>query len=442
MRGGTAFLDEIDRCRLDIHRFSRSIMRFEPTQQQSDLFDIIQIETWAPIQNRLKGAFVASGQGCGKTSAACVIAAWRLIQARGSKVVVTAPTMRQVRDIWMGEFSIRVNEGHPDLRKFIKVTTTNATVAGDNTWKLLTMTSTRPENVQGQHRQRMTIMVDEASGIERPIWQTLKGTLTEEDNILVATGNPNERDTEFFDAFYKDVHLYHTLNWSSEDSPNVDRSSIEKMEKEYGRDSDIFRVRVLGLFPREKAQAVIRYEDLLYACRKKDFNGSFRTPTSFEANNKRPARQFGIDLARFGGDESSITVRYNSAVLGVKHFMGEEPTNVIAYALDWQNRLRWRNEDTIFCVDAGGMGQGVLGILYNAGRRVYEFHSNGVPYEPNKYKDQITEAYFVLRHLTRNREVRFIEDQKLFKQLISREYRYDKGLFRLESKDGYIDRIG
>ena len=262
-RAKTGFIDLLDSTRLDLHRFSREVMYFEPTAQQSDLFDLIQYETWAPVHMRKKGIFVASGQGCGKTSASAVAAAWRLLQQKGSKVVVTAPTMRQVRDIFMGELDIRVQAGHPQLSKFIKVTTTNATVAGDKSWKLLTMTSTRPENVQGQHRQKMTIFVDEASGIERPIWQTLKGTLTESDNLIVGTGNPNERDTEFFDAFNKDVHLYHTLNWSSEDSPNVDRRAIEKMEQEYGRDSDIFRVRVLVLFPREKAQAVIRSEDLL-----------------------------------------------------------------------------------------------------------------------------------------------------------------------------------
>lgn len=440
MRAKSTFLDELNRSRLDIFRFSRNIMRFEPTEQQGELFQRVQDETWGPRPNRKRGIFVASGQGCGKTSATSVAGLWRMIQGRGAKVVVTAPTMRQVRDIWMGELDIRVNEAHPELRKFVKVTSTSATIAGDKSWKLLTMTGSRPENVQGQHRNRMTIIADEASGIERPIWHTLKGTLTEEDNLIIGTGNPNERDTEFFDAFHKDVLLYHTLNWSAEDSPNVDKANIEKLEAEYGRDSDIFRVRVLGLFPRENAQAVIRYEDLLFACRNKSYDEAFRRPTSLE--HGRHVKQIGIDLARFGGDESSIGVRYNSALLGLKNFMGEEPADVIAFAMDWQRRLNWRNEDTIYCVDAGGMGQGVMKMLYNAGKRVYEFASNSTPNDTNTYKDSITEAYFSLRHLTRNREIYLVEDQKMFKQLVSRQYRYDKDVFRLESKDEYMDRVG
>lgn len=440
LRAKSSFLDRLNRCRTDLHRFSREIMLFEPTGQQSELFDRVQFETWGPMSERLRGIGVASGQGCGKTSAGAVIAAWRLLQARGAKVVITAPTMRQVRDIWMGELDIRVNNADPELRKFIKVTSTNATVCGDRSWKLLTMTSSRPENVQGQHRSRMTIIADEASGIERPIWPTLKGTLTEPDNLLIATGNPNERDTEFFDMFHKDLGLYHTLNWSSEDSPKVDKANIEKLAAEYGRDSDIFRVRVLGLFPRENAQSVIRYEDLLYACRHKVKAEAMRTPTSIE--NGRPTKQIGIDLARFGGDESSITVRYNSAVLMTKHFMGAEPIDVLAYAMDLQKQLNWRNEDTVYCVDAGGMGQGVMKVLYNAGKRVFEFLSNGTPFETNIYKDQITEAYFALRHLTRKKELYIVRDDKTFNQLVSRQYRYDKDLFRLESKDEFIERIG
>lgn len=439
IRAKSSFLDRLNRSRRDIHMFSRDVMRFVPTEQQSELFDAVQAETHGPIAERKRGIGVASGQGCGKTSASAVIAVWRLLQARGAKVVVTAPTMRQVRDIWMGELDIRVRNADPELHKFIKVTTTSATVCGDKSWKLLTMTSSRPENVQGQHRSRMTIITDEASGIERPIWPTLKGTLTEPDNLLIATGNPNERDTEFFDMFHKDVMLYRTMNWSSENSPNVDIRNIEKLEAEYGRDSDIFRVRVLGLFPRENAQSVIRYEDLLYACRNTSFNDMFRTPTSLE---QRPVKQIGIDLARFGGDESSITVRNNSAVVGMKNFMGEEPINVLAFAMDWQKRLNWRNEDVIYCVDAGGMGQGVMKVLYNAGKRVFEFLSNADPMDKNTYKDMVTEGYFALRHLTRNREIRLVEDTKMFTQLVARQYRYDKDRFRLESKDEYIDRVG
>ena len=126
-RAKSGFIEELDRSRCDLHRFSRNIMRFQPTTQQSALFDRVQFETFAPADERRKGIFVASGQGCGKTSAMCVVAAWRLLQARGAKVVVTAPTMRQVRDIFMGELNIRVQAAHPDLAKFLKVTTTTST---------------------------------------------------------------------------------------------------------------------------------------------------------------------------------------------------------------------------------------------------------------------------------------------------------------------------
>ena len=99
---------------------------------------------------------------------------------------------------------------------------------------------------------------------------------------------------------------------------------------------------------------------------------------SFDIGRGRPCRQIGIDLARFGGDESSVTVRYNAAVVGQKNFMGEEPDNVVAYAFDWQNRMKWRNEDTVYCVDAGGMGQGVMNMFYKAGKKLRAIGTAGL----------------------------------------------------------------
>lgn len=435
----------IQKTRGNIFDFSRQVFRFEPTEQQKGLFRAVQDETHGPASARKKGILVASGQGTGKTAATGIVASFRMFQAPLSRVIVTAPTMRQVQDVWMAEFRKRVYQGHPGLRKYVKIDTRKVTVAGIRDWGISTATSSRPENVQGYHDHMLTFLADEASGLSRPIWQTIKGTLTQPQNLLLAIGNPNDRDTEFFDGFNKDAHLYRTFNWSSIDSPNVDRKLIQKMRDEYGEDSDVFRVRVLGLFPRESAQAVIRYEDVI-ACARASADAvtkALQTP-QYEDTCPAPVRQIGIDLARYGSDESAIMPRYNSHALGLKTFAKTEPDEVVAYAFDWQKRLGWRNEETVYCVDAGGMGQGVMNMFYSTGRRVFEFHSQGTAFEPHIYKGQVTEAYFNLRKQTRDRSITLPEDIVLFTQLTSRQYHYDRkeGIFVLESKDEYLTRVG
>lgn len=421
-----------------IFRFSREIMNFEPTKQQAQLLEKVQFETFAPLEQIKKGIFVASGQGPGKTSATAVCAAFRLIQVKDSLVVVTSPTAVQCQDIWIGEFRRRIGKSVPEFQRLFDISNRKVSYCGRDSWGIRTRTASREANAQGYHETNMTVIADEASGIPRSIWQVFKGTLTQPGNLLIGVGNPNDRDTEFFDAFNKDAHLYHTLVWSSEDSPNVDKSHIKKMEAEYGRESDAFRVRVLGQFPRESPNVVIRYEDVIHAFRKTSFLEFFMVRTMEE---RYDTRQFGIDLARFGSDESVICARINSATVGYRYFSKMEPADVLLNAMAWQKELGWPDAGTVYCVDAGGMGQGCMNELYRHRKRVFEFHSQGTPSNADMFHDAITEAYFQLKNLTRNKAIHMKEDNQLLAQLVNRQYKYDNdGKFRLESKDEYKDR--
>lgn len=418
-------------------------MGFTPTWQQEELFEKVQFETFAPIENTKKGIFVSSGQGPGKTAATCVAAAFRMLQRPKSLVLVTSPTKRQVDDIWMSEFGRRIAKAPFELQRMLTINKTSVVVEGVDKWGIITATSNRPENVQGYHEDNLTVLVDEASGVARPIWHTLKGTLTQPGNLLIGIGNPNDRDTEFFDAFNKDSDLYHLLIWNAEESPNVDKKHIEKMAAEFGRDSDTYRVRVLGLFPRESPDVVIRYEDLLYACRKQKFQDLFAKAHPIEGSVRR---QFGIDLARFGSDESVVVARMGLAEVGKRWYSKCEPAEVIRATFEWQRELGWNDGQTIYCVDAGGMGQGTMHLFYDAGKQVFEFHSQGTPFESGKFKHAITEAYWNLRYLTRNQQIFIREDNQTFQQMVTRRYRYQdvggRNLLRLETKDEFMVRVG
>lgn len=434
------FLRELNASLSDIHKFSRDILRFRPTKQQAELFDLVQYETFAPVTDRLKGIATKSGQGPGKTAAVTVVAAFRLLQHHGRLVLVTAPTQRQVEDIWISEFQRRCAHADLAFQMMLDVQKKRIKVRGFNKWEILTATSVRPENVQGYHEDGMTVIVEEASGIERKIWGTLKGTITQPNNLLIAIGNPNDRDTEFFDMFNKDKHLYHRLTWNAEESANVDKKHLKRMADEYGRDSDVYRVRVRGEFPLESPNVVIRYEDLLFCCRERPFLAAMMQPAPFDGG---PRKQIGIDLARFGSDESVAVFRYNSAMVEKIQRTKMEPTAFVREVMQREKMLGWNDGTTVYCTDAGGMGQGVLGLLYEADKIVYEFHSQASAMEPQVYANKITEAYFHLRLLTRDRLLHLKEDQNTFHQLVSRQYFYNnENKFELETKDDYLKRVG
>jgi phage terminase large subunit len=431
---------KLQRSIRDIHYYAREMLLTTPTWQQAELLDLVQWETYAPIELTKKGIAVKSGQGPGKTTAAAIAASWRLLQGHNNFVVVTSPTRRQVEDIFVSELQRLVSRSPIEFQNMLDIQKSRVRVANFPTWQLVTATAVRPENIQGYHHHSMTVVVDEASGIERRIWGTIKGTLTQPGNLLLAIGNPNDRETEFFDMFNKDAPLYSLLTWNAEQSPNVDKKHVEKMAAEYGIHSDTYRVRVLGEFPNESPNAVIRYEDLLWACRHQTFSTLFRVIAPKERSN---VRQVGIDLARFGSDESVVVFRYNSAMVKILHFAKCEPADVIRTAFGVQQELGWPNDSVVYCVDAGGMGQGVMHLFRDSGRRWYEFSSGGTAQDSHMFHDAITEAYFNLREMTRKKNIFLHEDPLLFSQLISRQYRYDNdNKFRLETKDEYMKRVG
>lgn len=248
----------------------------------------------------------------------------------------------------------------------------------------------------------------------------------------------NTRSCPFFDCFNSQRHLWETFTFNAEDTARdypwiVSPERNKLLEEEFGRDSDVYRVRVLGEFPSADPNCVISSEDLEKVC------------TGRQADMLRHARasrvrRFGIDLARFGGDESVIVRRSGNAVVDWRFFAHAEPVSVVQQAFRMQAEAVWSDEQCVFVPDASGMGQGVLGLFHQAGKRVFEFHNNGAPHRI-EYANKITEAWFELAKRVKASDVYLPKDNRLIQQLSSRQYYTNKkGRLILETKDEYMKR--
>lgn len=405
---------------------------FRPTHQQRDFLLCVQKETQQPDKKRIA---VKSGQGPGKTTAEVLAAVWRGLQDVGAMTIVTAPTMRQLRDVWLAEARRLVKKAKPWVRAFITVTATKVIFANFRDWEIKMITSTTPETAQGLHEANLTIIMDEASGVGRAIVDQYKGTVSNRNSLTIQCGNPNTRDCAFFDCFNKDVELWHTFTWSAEDSPIVDQDNVRLLEQEFGRDSDTFRVRVLGEFPHMDPNCIISSEDL-FACTKVPL------PLAMAADG---GKVIGIDFARYGGDENVVYARSGFAVVKSWSMARVDPSEAVKVALRFKAEMGWKDHEARFVVDAGGIGQGVVHRLYEAGVQVYEFHNGGRSLEPDYY-DQITQAWFEFAKLVRARKIRIPEDHTLIRQLSTRQYvmsdRKGKAKLRVEKKEDYIRREG
>ncbi len=414
--------------RNDIYKFCQA-MRFTPTWQQRQLLDAVQAG-----HRRIA---VKSGQGPGKTAVCALVGLWRALRYLDSRVVVTAPTMRQCRDVWLAEARFWLDRADPLLQRLIEVSKSQVRIGRRPDWGVKLMTASKDTNAQGIHNDHLTFIVEEASGVERPFITQIEGTLSQAsgDSLLLQIGNPNTRDCAFFDCFNTQRHHWATFTWNAEEAPTVSKEHCLELEEKYGKDSDIYRVRVLGEFPHSDPNCVMSSEDL-EKCVKTDY---FEL-AKIERDNRR-IKQFGVDFARFGGDESVIYRRAGNAILEQQIYCRKDPHDVLDAAFRMQHAAQWSNSDTLWIADAGGMGQGMMSRFYKANKQIFEFHNGGTAYDGRQFENRITEAFFDLANKVKDRECHLPNDNVLLQQLSTRQFfTTKKGKLVLESKDDYMKR--
>jgi hypothetical protein len=102
------------------------------------------------------------------------------------------------------------------------------------------------------------------AGVDSEIFVRLEGVLTTEGSYLLTMGNPSFDSGYFYDIFHNPDYSrqYDCFTFSCVDSPNVDHEWIAYMKDKYGEDSNIYKVRVAGLFAPLDQEVIIRREDV------------------------------------------------------------------------------------------------------------------------------------------------------------------------------------
>lgn len=420
-------------------------MRFNPTPQQRKVLQAVQ-------EGELRLA-VKSGQGPGKTCVSAVIGIFWQLQDLNVRTITTAPSMKQCRNVWLSEVRERMSMAHPLLKKFINVTSSTVYFGGfvrgqprHKNWRCELITAAGAEAFQGQHNKRLNAIVEEASGVDSEIIEALKGTVSNiesewqddaEEGAILMIGNPNARDTEFFKCFNKMKSTWRTITLDAEEAPIVNPKKLIEHGMEFGIDSDFYRVRVLGEFPASDPTGIINPDDV-YACTETDVSVAVSNPALLGQ------RQFGIDLARQGGDETLIYRRSGGCIVEWKRWSKTpdfEPVHAIRWAFQKQLEAEWHNWQTLYVFDAGGMGQMAYSHFEEAGKEVFPFHTQHKATRPTVYANRMTEAWFQLAALLRDRRVRIPDDPILHNQLTTRRYEFTKdGLMLVEPKEKYMKR--
>lgn len=389
-----------------------------------------------------------AGKGPGKTAITTVILTHWCVTHPDSALIVTAPTFRQCQGVWLAEAKARIYSSSCDPRigKLFNFVGKGFGILGAKPaeWGCQLITAIQKETFQGLHRLYIAFLEEEASGVKADISNAIKETLSNAKGtwLHIRIGNPNTRVCSFFDSFNSEKSKWKCLHWNTEETEETDYFSRDRnkdIEDEFGRDSDIYRISVLGEFPNIDPNCLISGEQLDMCTTTIALQ---LASTRDEEDPNTWARRVGTDLARYGGDECVVVPRSGGMMLDM-WARKTDPNNAIDRAILMQDNYGWSNTDCIHVVDTSGMGEVAVGQMGDArrmGRQVNEFYSQGTPHHSDKYHDKITEAWCEFAKRVKKQHIYLGEklDKKLKDQLVTRRYVVTpKGLIKIESKDEY-----
>lgn len=351
----------------------------------------------------------------GKSTVQSWCTLWRLFTHPYSKVICTAPTARQLYDVLWSELAKWIKRS-PLLSELFEWQKTKITFkAAPAEWFAAARTAARPENLAGFHADNLLFVIDEASGVADEIFETVLGSLTGKENKLLICSNPTRNIGFFHSAFHEDRELYYTMKVSSADSSRVSTDYCQRLIKQYGEDSDVVRVRVLGEFPKQAADGLIPLEHVEEAMtREPTFNGEL---------------VLGVDLARFGDDETVIAARIGDSVLPLQHWRKLDlmkTTGKIIHTLT-ELMAEYKLGRARLNVDEGGLGAGVVDRLREVAHEknlhvTIQGCNFGGKARDKKYANFVTEAYFALLDRLKGGTITLPNDDELAAQLTTRRY--------------------
>ncbi len=416
--------------------FAKEVLLFEPDEWQTEALSDLAANPKVAIK---------SGQGVGKTGMEAVALLWFLCCFPFPRIVATAPTKQQLHDVLWSEVSKWMSKS-PLLSKILKWTKTYIYMIGyEKRWFAVARTATKPENMQGFHEDNMLFIVDEASGVADPIMEAILGTLSGENNKLLMCGNPTKTSGTFFDAFNVDRAIYKCHTVSSADSPRTNKENIKSLIRKYGEDSNVVRVRVKGEFPKQEDDVFIMLS-IIEQCGSKVYELS--------EDKGMPYIMFGVDVARFGDDE---TVIYRNAKGKLKLVVKRRGQDLMATVGDVVSQYKKAikefpeyNGRIYVNIDDTGLGGGVTDRLkevkreqnlhrlfvipINAAERIDTDTKEGKE-AAEYYNNLTTHMWAVLRELLEDKQIEIEDEADTFAQLSIRKYfMASNGKLELESK--------
>lgn len=418
-------------------------------------WDVFGLHTWDRQEDLLQAiatnqkVSVVAGHKVSKSCSAAITALWWWTTRRRARVLITAPSYRQVWGvIWKEIRSLyrRAEERGIPLGGEIHLSPEKGLQSEDGR-EIVGFTASDPKKVDGFSGENIFVIVDEACGVKEEIFEALEGVRAGGASMLLIS-NP----TTTSGTFYKSQtpkerkNTDNPFGWcqlkiSSIESPNVRQRRVvipglatweyvEEKRLTWGETSPLFQIRIKGEFAAQNEMSVVGLGLITQATQ------------GWDANEQGQGRlHIGVDVARFGSDETVIISRRGLKAEKPIALKGKDTVEVCNQVMSIARQLKKRDEQPIVKVDDIGVGGGVFDQL----KRNLEIEAVAVTSsrsaDNNDYANLRAQLAFGVADWIKAGGT-FPEDSKLEEELAAPEYKFNsRGQFQVESKDDIKAKI-
>lgn len=377
---------------------------------------------------------VRSGHGIGKSAVESWLIIWFLCTRPFPKVPCTAPTKHQLYDILWAEVAKWI-KNKPGLARELVWTAEKLYMRGHpENWFAVPRTATKPEALQGFHADHVLYIIDEASGVSDEVFEPVLGALSTPGARLLMCGNPTQLSGFFYDSHHKNRAMYATYHVDGRESPRVSAEFVRMIIDMFGEDSDVFRVRVSGDFPKAMPDSFIPME---WAEHNSVKTAASTTPKIID---------IGVDVARFGDDESVLCPVFDKRrQQRMEVYHHNDTMELAGRVIQMVQRLgaKYSSATINVKVDCDGLGVGVYDRLKEQRPpcHLYECHFGGrggrlKAEDPVEMANSTGLMWGRIREMLRENDLELLYDDKLISQLSNRKYRINSnGKIELERKE-------
>lgn len=307
---------------------------------------------------------VAAAFGLGKTYLAARLGLWFLFCHPNSKVVSTAPTQRQVKDLLWSE--LRTAHGKATIKLGGELLQLMLKLKEDHFAVGFSTDAENMDKFTGYHSENQFVIFDQAGGIETPIWEAAEGLMTSANCKWLAISNTAISSCELANICMPDRKTkfgkWEVIRIKATETPNVLAGKnifpgliahdwVKKREEAWGRDDPLYKIFVEAEFIPDSEMVVVPYEYITKA---------------FEADGEMGTHiEVGLDVARMGTDSTVWVASSGSRTLEVKRVTGNTTMQVVGETVEFKRYLEEKYELPVLSikVDVIGLGAGVYDRL-------------------------------------------------------------------------------